>query len=86
MDDRLWRLLEDSGCTCVSELRVHFATPWHLACAVDSLEDAIVLAEQVLPKALSAKQKRIGGHVWKWRPDNTDLLRRVQTAFQGYED
>ncbi|CAE7713877.1 unnamed protein product [Symbiodinium necroappetens] len=83
MDDRLWRLLEDSGCTCVSELRVHFATPWHVACSVDSLEDAIVLAEQVVPKASSAEHKRIGGHVWKWISDNTDLLSRVQARLRS---
>ncbi|CAE7515150.1 unnamed protein product [Symbiodinium microadriaticum] len=83
MDDRLWRLLEDSGCICVSELRVHFATPWHLACSVDSLEDATVLAEQVMPKALPAEHKRIGGHVWKWISDNTNLLSRVQARLRS---
>ena len=83
MDDRLWRLLEDSGCICVSELRVHFATPWHLACSVDSLEDATVLAEQVVPKALPAEHKRIGGHVWKWISDNTNLLSRVQARLRS---
>ena len=79
MDDRLWRLLEESGCTCVSELRIHFATPWHLACSVDSLEDSVTLAEQVLPRALASEHKRTGGQIWKWISDHTDLLSRVQS-------
>ncbi|CAE7206607.1 unnamed protein product [Symbiodinium sp. CCMP2592] len=76
--DRLWNLLEDSGCTCVRELRLHFHTPWHLACSVDSLEDSVVLAEQVLPSAVSSDHKRAGALIWGWLRDQTDLLKRVQ--------
>ncbi|CAE7311739.1 unnamed protein product, partial [Symbiodinium sp. CCMP2592] len=77
-EDRLWNLLEDTGCTCVRELRLHFDTPWHLACSVDSLEDSVVLAEQILPSAVSSDHKRAGALIWGWLRDQTDLLKRVQ--------
>ncbi|CAE7725645.1 RE2 [Symbiodinium sp. CCMP2592] len=78
MEDRLWNLLEDTGCICVRELRLHFDTPWHLACSVDSLEDSVVLAEQILPSAVSSDHKRAGALIWGWLRDQTDLLKRVQ--------
>ncbi|CAE7417306.1 unnamed protein product [Symbiodinium sp. CCMP2592] len=78
MEDRLWNLLEDTGCTCVRELRLHFQTPWHLACSVDSLEDSVVLAEQIIPSALPSDHKRAGALIWGWLRDHTDLLKRVQ--------
>ena len=83
MEDRLWRLLESSGCTCVSELRLHFHTPWHLACSVDSAEDAVVLAEQIQPSALPSDHKRTGACIWSWLRDHTDFLRRVQERFKS---
>ena len=39
MDDRLWSSLEQSGFQFLGELKGHFLTPWHVACAVDSLDD-----------------------------------------------
>ena len=83
MEDRLWRLLESSGCNCVSELRLHFHTPWHLACSVDSAEDAVILAEQIQPSALPSVHKRTGACIWSWLKDHTDLLRRVQERLKS---
>ena len=51
MEDRLWGLLEESGFEAVRELRLHFLTPWHVACSVDGIDDSVTMVEQVLPNA-----------------------------------
>eukprot|EP00439_Symbiodinium_sp_Y106_P020335 s8376_g2.t1 len=54
MEDRLWGLLEESGFEAVRELRLHFLTPWHVACSVDGIDDSVTMVEQVLPNAAAA--------------------------------
>ena len=78
MEDRLWALLRDAGCGCVNELRLHFSTPWHLACGVDSADDAANLVQQLCPSILDVGAKRDGMRIWEWMAESSDLLQRVQ--------
>ncbi|CAE7259695.1 unnamed protein product [Symbiodinium sp. CCMP2592] len=79
MEDRLWGLLEEKGCSAVGLLRMHFQTPWHLACAVDSVEDAVRLAEQITPGSIPSDHKRLGSQIWEWMTAHTGLFKRVQS-------
>ena len=78
MDDRLWGSLEQSGFRYLDDLRRHFVTPWHVACAVDSLDDTILLVRQLRSGLLESEESREAGFLWKWLEDNTELLKRVQ--------
>ena len=78
MEDRLWGLLEESGFEAVRELRLHFLTPWHVACAVDSIDDSVTMVEQVLPSALPSEHKKMGALLWKWLTEHTSSFKRVQ--------
>ena len=63
MDERLWILLEKTGFSYLNELKVHFLTPWHVACAVDDLEDTVLLVRQLKPGVLESEEKREAKHV-----------------------
>ena len=78
MEDRLWGLLEESGFEAVRELRLHFLTPWHVACSVDGIDDSVTMVEQVLPNALPSEHKKMGALLWKWLTEHTSLFKRVQ--------
>ena len=78
MDDRLWSSLEQSGFQFLGELKGHFLTPWHVACAVDSLDDTILLVRQLKSGLLESEEKREAKCLWQWLLDNAGLLKRVQ--------
>ena len=78
MDDRLWSSLEQSGFQFLGELKGHFLTPWHVACAVDSLDDTTLLVRQLKSGLLESEEKREAKCLWQWLIDNAGLLKRVQ--------
>ena len=79
MDVRLWTLLEGTGFSFLKELRDHFRTPWHVACAVDDFDDTVLLIKQLKSGLLESEEKREAKFLWNWLKDNEPLLRRVQT-------
>ena len=83
MDDRLWSLLEQTGFSFLADLKRHFATPWHVACAVDDLDDTALLIRQLRAGLLESEEQREAKRVWDWLQDNSSLLKRVQSRLMG---
>ena len=50
-----------------------------MACAVDDLEDTVLLVRQLKPGVLESEERREAKHVWQWLEDNASLLKRVQS-------
>ena len=78
MEDRLWSSLQESGCSCVPLIRKFYATPWHVACAVDDADDCAILIGQATEGLDQSDLEREGELLWTWISGQTDMLKRLQ--------
>ena len=80
MDERVWSLLEQTGFLSLGELKEHFVTPWRVACAVDDMDDTILLIRQLRSGLLESEEKRKAKRVWNWLTDNVSFKKGAGKA------
>ena len=78
MEERLWSALQSSGCSCVPLLKENFASPWHLACAVEDEEDSGRLVAQISENLSHSECQKEGKFIWAWISKEAALLERLQ--------